>query len=573
MHPFLLPIIASLSASSSSSLPSVAQSSNGDGTTSCAAPFWNDAARVATSLSDPPPAEILKQIQEEPWRGGLEPVPACGIPRHEAKVIEGKIPKDLQGVLCRNGPGRIRIGETQYGHWFDGDGLVTQLVIDGQHQTATFQARYVGTERFLAQQSQGLGTTGRIPLAKAGAWTKRGRGGRWENLLAIPTNPANTNVIFYPSNEEATGPPLMYALSEGGDPVRMNCTTLETIGAEKISNKDGTASSKSFFSAHYAKDPVTGEVYNHGLVLGVKPAVNVMKLDQYGNFLQQAATDLPQIGFVHDNALSENYFVLLVPPYFARSSALLTSVLGGDPLGKEFRWNVENETVTTAMIFSKETLECIARIPLPLLSSYHMIDSFESTDGGRSSSSSDTLTFRVLVHDPPDSRVELERCFSDLYRAGELPLCKIMEYTVDVTEAALVGSRMVAPEARPCELPDVNHAWGYRKRFVYTNTREDHVSFSNSLQKVDMETGRCSHVVSFGEGVFAGAPLFVATNEAKDEDDGYVFAQLYRTEEHSSDICILDAKTMERIALLRLESPVPYQFHGAWQSGRFADKL
>jgi all-trans-8'-apo-beta-carotenal 15,15'-oxygenase len=565
MIAFLLPWLASLAASSSSALSSVGPGSPSASTLT----FWNDATRVAASLADPPSAELLKQIREEPWRGGLEPVPSHGIPRHEAEVIEGKIPTDLKGMLCRNGPGRIRIGETQYGHWFDGDGLVTQLVIDGTKQTATFQARYVETERFLAQQSQVSQTTGQVPMAKGGAWTKRGKGSRWDNLFAIPTNPANTNVIFFPSSDPAdNAQPLMYALAEGGDPVRMDCETLRTVGVEKITSKDGTMCSKSFFSAHYVKDPVTGDVYNHGLVLGAKPAVNVMKLDQYGNLIRQATTDLRQLGFIHDNALSESYIVLVVPPFFAKSSALLSSVLGGDPIGKKFKWNVENETETAAMIFSKETLECVASIPLPLLSSYHMIDCFESTDDG--CGNQQALTIRVLVHDPPESRIEVEKCFSDLYRAGKLPLCKIMEYKVNVTQSTLLDSRMVAPESCPFELPDMNHCWGYKKRFVYTNTREDHASFANSLQKVDMETGKCSNVVSFGECVFAGAPLFVPRKEARSEDDGYVFAQLYRADDHKSDVCILDAKTMKKVTMLRLEHPVPYQFHGAWSPGSFA---
>ena len=114
--------------------------------------FWHDAAAIA-ELDDPPPTDILKHIQAQPWRGGLEPVNARkGIPLHDCKIVEGKIPDDLHGMLCRNGPGRIRVGASQYGHWFDGDGLVMQLNLDGSSNSASFQAKYVQTERFRAQQ-------------------------------------------------------------------------------------------------------------------------------------------------------------------------------------------------------------------------------------------------------------------------------------------------------------------------------------------------------------------------------------------------------------------------------------
>jgi carotenoid cleavage dioxygenase-like enzyme len=188
-----------------------------------------------------------------------------------------------------------------------------------------------------------------------------------------------------------------------------------------------------------------------------------------------------------------------------------------------------------------------------------MVDAFEPETG--------KLSFRVLVHGPPPSeREQVEACFSDLYRAGKLPLCKIMEYTVDVEGCCLIHHRQVAPDALPCELPDVNSGWGYKKRYMYANTREEHASFTNSLQKVDMDTGKCSAVVSFGDGVYAGAPIFVPKSKSieNEEDEGYIFVQLYRSMDHGTDVCILDARTMDKLTMFRLKSPVPYQFHGAW---------
>ena len=191
--------------------------------------FWEDRTSV-DQLEDPPSDYFLQKIQEEPWRGGLEPIPVEGIPLHEAKVVKGKIPRDLQGVLCRNGPGRTRIGDSQYGHWFDSDGLVSQLCIDGSKQKATFMAKYVQTERFKAQQKIEQ-RHGAVPFATSGAWTKKGNGNWWENLFAIPTNPSNTNVIFI--GDANSSDPGLYALAEGGDPVKMDVRSLETIGTHR----------------------------------------------------------------------------------------------------------------------------------------------------------------------------------------------------------------------------------------------------------------------------------------------------------------------------------------------------
>ena len=512
--------------------------------------FWNDVDRVS-ELADPPPAHLLEKIQEHPWRGGLEPVSPEGIPLHEAKVVEGKIPPDLEGTLCRNGPGRIRVGDIQYGHWFDGDGIVTRLSIDGKSQKATYDAKYVETKRFEAQQKSSDDS-----VAKAGAWTKRGQGKWWQNLFAIPTNPSNTNVIFFTDGKTS---PSMYALAEGGNPVKINPSTLATIGEAAFQSSTGEKTA-SFFSAHYASDPKTGHIYNHGVVLAPKTAVNIMELDQHGELIQQSATELPLLTFIHDNALSENYFVLLLPPFTTPPNAMLDSLLGGEPLGKQFAWNPDGNEMTTAMIFSKKTLDCIARVSLPLLSTYHLLDAFD--DGN-------VVTLRVLVHEPPNSRNRVEECFSDMYSAEDLPLCRMMEYCMDVESGKMISSRRIAPDAAPCELPDMNMAWGYRKRYIYTNTREEGVDFTNSLQKVDLDTGKCSNLISFGDDVYAGSPIFVPKEDAKKEDDGYVLAQLYRAKEHGSDICILDARSMKKVTQLRLARPVPYQFHGAWFPGLF----
>lgn len=564
--------------------------------------FWNDPTQVQSLLADAPSATFLQKIKEEPWRGGLEPIPVDGIPLHNVTIVEGKIPKDLQGMLCRNGPGRIRIGDTQYGHWFDGDGVISQLCLDGTTQRATFQASYVQTDRFQAQQAIHQ-TRGDVPMATAGAWTKRGRGKWWENLFAIPTNPSNTNVIFLDNKSDVgngnddttTKRPRLFALAEGGYPVEIDTASLETIGTKAFQTADGKGRVDSFFSAHYKKDPITGHVYNHGVLLGPQPKVNVMKLTSSGKLLHQSTTKLPYLTFVHDSLISENYFVLLVQPYCCSSTSLLTSVLGGEPLGCQLEWNPDdNDSSTTpktslALVFSKDSLECMAQIPLPIVSSYHQIDAFEdpsstNDDDGNETNNKNIITLRACIHDPPSSRTQLEEGFQDLYRSTKIPLCHFSEYVLDLNSQKMIRSRPLVPHAEPFELPIVNTAFAAdggrpeedsckypKKRYVWTNTRTETASFLNALQKVDLETEECSKVVSFGDDVFAGNPIFVpkGNGHQKHEDNGYILSQLYRSDQHKSDICILDAASMKQVALLRLDYHITYQFHGEWCPGAF----
>jgi len=145
-----------------------------------------------------------------------------------------------------------------------------------------------------------------------------------------------------------------------------------------------------------------------------------------------------------------------------------------------------------------------------------------------------------------------------------------MEYRANVVSQKIIYSRQVAPSTELCELPDVNTAIGYRKRYVWTNTRTEDSGWLDSLQKVDLEKGENhSNVVSFGATSFAGNPIFIPKANAEKEDDGYILSQIYRSDEHRSDICILDASSMRQLALLSLDSHITYQFHGSWCPGKF----
>ena len=101
--------------------------------------------------------------------------------------VEGEVPTDLEGTFFRNGPGRQRIGDTKYGHWFDGDGMIAAFTFnEGQ---VHFKNKYVRTPKYLDETAaqaichRGFGT--QIP------------GGLRKNLFKMPANPANTSIIHH----------------------------------------------------------------------------------------------------------------------------------------------------------------------------------------------------------------------------------------------------------------------------------------------------------------------------------------------------------------------------------------
>ena len=78
------------------------------------------------------------------------PLPSAG--EHEQGWAEGQRRGWLAVTVARIGPGRIRIGERKYDHWFDGDGQMTVMHLNGAKQTATITSRLVQTDRVKLQQ-------------------------------------------------------------------------------------------------------------------------------------------------------------------------------------------------------------------------------------------------------------------------------------------------------------------------------------------------------------------------------------------------------------------------------------
>ena len=80
---------------------------------------------------------------------GVNEIPSChgGLENldteydYELVEVEGDIPIDIKGTFFRNGPGRQRIGETKYGHWFDGDGMLCAFSFN--EGRVHFKNRYV----------------------------------------------------------------------------------------------------------------------------------------------------------------------------------------------------------------------------------------------------------------------------------------------------------------------------------------------------------------------------------------------------------------------------------------------
>jgi len=533
--------------------------------------FWNDAERIGR-LPDPPSVERLELIQEKPYRGGFEP--AIDVERpYEPRIVFGQIPPDLFGTLASNGAGRIRVGDTQFGHWFDGDGYVSCLSFNGKENRAAFNGRYIRSRRFRTQRKlmddmrrnhANDHDLANPPLAFSGAWTKKGRGRWYENVGVFPISPANTATMWLGGGGESEAPRL-FALCEGGHPIELDPQTLDVIQDERpFASSDGSIKVESFFSAHFKRCPITGDIYNHGFLIRpgpLQPEMNVMRLSAEGNLLHQAKSDLPFDCLTHDSAITSNRILFFLPPYYIPPNKVLSLITGASTLGNMLEWHEDEKAYV--QIVSRDDLKLKYRIELPEMTSlYHICDAYEE----KSEDGSTLLRVRIAEHDSMD-RERLEEQFGDQYRVSDKRVnAKLVEYLFCLENNG--EGKFVAKHhenSALCEFPVVNTAFEpeERRQYIWTNALSNPTGeWLDGVQKIDTKQGTASEVVTFGPGTFAGPPTFVPSQSMAAEDDGYVLTTVYVSGEHRSNVAVLDASSLEIVCMMELEQHLPFQFHG-----------
>ncbi|CAI7780420.1 unnamed protein product [Closterium sp. NIES-54] len=574
--------------------------------------------RVPLPSSGPlkPPEWARQAIEQQPWRGGLEP---CGeddytlSPSNPAHVT-GRIPEALQGTLYLCGPGRIRVGGTKFSHWFDGDGMAYALHLDGPNGTARFVCKWVRTsaleQRGGPELEAGEGKGEETGIRVKGTWTQATAGGPLKNV-GLPANPVNTSIIHFAGK--------LLALCEGGPPFLLDALSLRTLGPYSFPNL-----ALPFFSAHPKLDPATGELYNFGSVLfGMQP----FAIAADGKHTRMGALQgLPEVALVHDCAMSSRFLVFTIPPYAASAADVAQMLAGQQSLGNRFTY--DETKPTRVVVVGKESLSVEVQMDVwPSFSNYHFCNTYEEGD---------KLHVLLTVLDGP--RDGLEGVFKDMYgeswqRSNQ---CSVWELVFDTTTWDLL-SRRRAMHSEPStrgpvlgmEFAVVNPAYISRKsRYLYVlgsmpeRDREElwrngelgdgvwyggagvkgeedgegeegaegeegeqegegegeeeegkkmaEYGYLNCIQKYDLKTKQVTtHVTP--PGCYVNECSFVPNSgteseDASKEDDGYLATFVYDATRHKSHVVVLDARDVVAppVAVVHLQSHVPYHFHGTW---------
>ncbi|WP_459546080.1 carotenoid oxygenase family protein [Nocardia sp. X0981] len=448
---------------------------------------------------------------------------------HDYRVpqLDGALPRELTGTLYRIGPGKYQVGRTLLHNIFDGDGMISQFILDGS--SVRFRNRYVRTRHFehglrsSAIRFRGVGD--QIP------------GGFWANVGRLPENVANTNIVNCAGE--------LLALWELGNPYRIDPETLDTLGTTDFGGRLGYLGA---FSAHPKWDPVTGDMYNFGLDLLPTPRIRTFRVNRSGRLTKLATVPMLDLPWNHDFALTRKYMVFVLDPIMPDITKIALSTTSFvDSL--EFKRHKG-----TRFVLVPRNGGPVRIVEHEALLHVHFTNAYDDGDD-------------VVVELP---RLEtdwdkLRHMTGTVNRTDlgipEYPDSTLVQYRI--TGAGRIIEHQVSD--RSGEFPQFDWRRGTRRhRYTYFAGKGGPARLFNSVVKVDTETGETTGCDLGPSSV--GEPLFVPRSRDAAEDDGWLLALNHHLDEDRSQLVVFDARDLERgpLATAWLDHHIPWGFHGTF---------
>mgnify|MGYP006223843873 FL=1 len=268
------------------------------------------------------PASEKFEKQYADYSTGYASVPGLTYERSEwITDIEGKIPKELEGTLLRNGPAMYIRGEGAdrfEKSYLDGDGMVTSVALkDGK---AYFRNKFVRTEDFEKEEALGKYTepsifTAKDPRKPAFIWRL------FNDILAGNLNRKQNgayNVLNWGGNLVAVDYKKPYELDPDtldtvGHAASPLSSVMHTSHYRTVDEPDGSGRRcVAFLNEVDWRSETTGAVF--------------YEFDEAGNEVSRRAYDYPA-SYVHDLIVTDNYYILFDCPIKIDFPAVFTKYI------------------------------------------------------------------------------------------------------------------------------------------------------------------------------------------------------------------------------------------------------
>jgi carotenoid cleavage dioxygenase-like enzyme len=433
-------------------------------------------------------------------------------------VVIGEIPEFLEGALYRNGANPQFAPRGRY-HWFSGDGMIHGFFFENGR--VSYKNRWVRTERWQAERAAGEALFGSMLDPTTAD----------ERSAGISANTANTNIVWHAGR--------LLALWEAGLPSELDPATLETRGTWDFGGRLTRRNHPTgIMTAHPKFDPRTGEMLMFGYS-PVEPYLVYNVVDRDGNLTKSLELDVPWPSMMHDFIVTAEHVVFPVFPVVFD----LAAVANGGPV---MSWQPERGTMLGVMPRDGEAkdLRWFATDPCYV---FHPMNAH--TEGSRIIAEAARFPVVPLFGAPGEGPANLYRFTIDLER-GEAKQERLDDVTMEFPR---LDERFTG----------LDYAHGYSGGAL---RQEEGILGFDSILHYNVKTGsRSAHVLR--EGSYTGEPVFVPSRPGAPEGEGVLLATVYREDEHSSDLLVLDAENVEKdpLATIKLPTRVPFGFHGNWR--------
>jgi all-trans-8'-apo-beta-carotenal 15,15'-oxygenase len=411
-------------------------------------------------------------------------------------------------------------------HWFDGDGMVHALGLEGGR--VTYLSRFVDTDGKKKEDAARRRIYSGFATRRPGGLISRFRGRNDRK------NPANTNVVVHADK--------LLALCEGGRPYRLDMSTLATFGEDAM---DGVLERGDTFSAHPKLDTTTGEMWNFGIAYGKKAEARIYRTSKSGTTIRAATVALPRLAMVHDFALTTSKVVLVVAP-IVLPRIPVGLILGQRSFGESLRYRQELGTSVAVVDRATGETRWFQTDPFMMFHTVHawddgadvVVDVCAYPDG----QVLETLTDVMAGIEPSWARANFERL--RMRANGKVERTR--------------------PANATLEFPRVmDGVFGKEPSRVYGVTWADDTPFLGAPIAIDLARGRVErHPIELGE--FHGECVPVAKPGATSESDAWLLSIVLDARARRTELRILEAAdvTAPPVARVALPHVVPFGFHG-----------
>jgi all-trans-8'-apo-beta-carotenal 15,15'-oxygenase len=464
------------------------------------------------------------------WRLGFQ---SLETEHREAVELEvsGEMPAELRGTLYRIGPARHEAaGGERYRHWFDGDGMIHALHVDGGR--VHYRNRFVDTAGRAEEERAGRRLYAGFGTRPAGDSAVE----RFRNTVRrFAKNTANTNIV------EIGG--RLLALWEAGHPHRIDPVTLETLGEDDLG---GALGRRDWFSAHPKSHP-SGDVWNFGIGYGARTRARLYRCRPDGSVSREITVTLPFPAMVHDFALTERRAVFVVAP-LTLPAIPVGMLLGSRSYGDSLRWEPRRGTHVGVVDLASGEVRWHRGDPFTM---FHTVNAWD--DG-------DSVVLDVCAY--PDAAV-MRALFQFMTGTVTTPASAWPERLVLDGWSRIRRQRLSATSLEfPRIAPSVDCC---EHRRIYGVTANQAGGFLGVPACVDLALGTVATAPAQAHE-FAGELVPVPRRGARDESDVWLLTLVLDAQSRRSELRVLDGAdiTAPPVATVRLPHAVPFGFHGNW---------